>query len=285
MNGAGIGNFMDFGERMHDARVARLNTSIDPMASQFPWQSPYVFAGNNPILFVDKEGGKIWLLDFDKTGDVIQRVEYRNGRLFDAGGKEIVTADKYINNIKSTLDNIKNISISAGNMITEMENQTYNHDIQNFDPTLYPKKDGNYNREMKDSKGSTITKYNSEDIMDISTPEATLAHELKHGYDRSKGQLRKGKLRSVENNPFVEAEWDATNVQNQILYNQNKPLRCNYGGIEIPVTEYVAPKDNDIPKSKVTDDSTIESPSSKNDAPAAKSGDVQLNTGSNFSRP
>jgi RHS repeat-associated protein len=52
---AGIGNFMDYKERGQDTRIARF-LSRDPLANNFPWYSPYQFAGNSPILFIDLDG-------------------------------------------------------------------------------------------------------------------------------------------------------------------------------------------------------------------------------------
>ena len=52
---AGIGNFMDFGERGEDTRVARF-LSLDPMARKFAGESNYIFAGNSPIIYVDAKG-------------------------------------------------------------------------------------------------------------------------------------------------------------------------------------------------------------------------------------
>jgi len=48
-------NSYDFGARMHDPRVGRF-LSLDPFASAFAFQSPYLFAGNNPIQFIDHNG-------------------------------------------------------------------------------------------------------------------------------------------------------------------------------------------------------------------------------------
>lgn len=49
------GTSYDFGARMHDPRVGRF-LSLDPYASKFPGESPYLFAGDNPIFYLDKNG-------------------------------------------------------------------------------------------------------------------------------------------------------------------------------------------------------------------------------------
>ncbi|WP_232831894.1 hypothetical protein, partial [Taibaiella helva] len=52
---AGMGNFMDYKERGQDTRTGRF-LSVDALSDKFPWYSPYHFAGNNPILFIDLDG-------------------------------------------------------------------------------------------------------------------------------------------------------------------------------------------------------------------------------------
>ncbi|MFA6057866.1 MAG: RHS repeat-associated core domain-containing protein [Taibaiella sp.] len=52
---AGMGNYLDFAFRGYDSRVARFN-SVDPLKQQYPWYSPYHFAGNSPISMIDVEG-------------------------------------------------------------------------------------------------------------------------------------------------------------------------------------------------------------------------------------
>jgi RHS repeat-associated protein len=51
----GSGNSYDFDARIYDARLGRW-LSVDPLAGKFPDQSPYCFALNNPISFVDPDG-------------------------------------------------------------------------------------------------------------------------------------------------------------------------------------------------------------------------------------
>ncbi len=51
----GIGNSIDFGDRIYDPRLGRW-LSIDPLQKKYPYLSPYIFAGNNPIKFVDYDG-------------------------------------------------------------------------------------------------------------------------------------------------------------------------------------------------------------------------------------
>ncbi len=48
----GIQNIVDFGERIFDVRIAKF-MSIDPITGSYPFQSPYVFAADNPIMFID----------------------------------------------------------------------------------------------------------------------------------------------------------------------------------------------------------------------------------------
>jgi RHS repeat-associated protein len=51
----GRGNSYDFGARMYNPRVTRF-FSLDPMKNKMPWQTPYAFASNTPIIAIDKNG-------------------------------------------------------------------------------------------------------------------------------------------------------------------------------------------------------------------------------------
>lgn len=51
----GDGNSLEYKFRMYDPRLGKF-LSVDPLATQYPFYSPYHFAGNNPIQYVDLEG-------------------------------------------------------------------------------------------------------------------------------------------------------------------------------------------------------------------------------------
>ncbi len=51
----GEGNSLNFKYRMHDPRVGRF-FAVDPLASRYPFMTPYQFASNSPIAMVELEG-------------------------------------------------------------------------------------------------------------------------------------------------------------------------------------------------------------------------------------
>lgn len=48
-------NQIDYGARVHDPRIGRF-LSVDPLTKDYPWYTPYQFAGNKPIRFIDLDG-------------------------------------------------------------------------------------------------------------------------------------------------------------------------------------------------------------------------------------
>ena len=53
----GDGGQQDYGMRIYDPRLGRF-LSVDPLTSEFPWYTPYQFAGNKPIAFIDLDGAE-----------------------------------------------------------------------------------------------------------------------------------------------------------------------------------------------------------------------------------
>jgi hypothetical protein len=51
----GAGDQIDYGMRGYDPRIGRF-LSIDPLTRQYPWYSPFQYAGNKPIFAIDVDG-------------------------------------------------------------------------------------------------------------------------------------------------------------------------------------------------------------------------------------
>ncbi|MGK0316657.1 MAG: RHS repeat-associated protein [Saprospiraceae bacterium] len=56
VNGGGVQ--YDYGFRIYDSRIARF-MSVDPLTTSYPELTPYQFAGNSPITFLDGDGREI----------------------------------------------------------------------------------------------------------------------------------------------------------------------------------------------------------------------------------
>lgn len=96
----GAGNSYDYGFRVYDARLGRF-LSVDPLFREFPWYSPYQFAGNKPIVAIDLDG----LEEFFRT-------DYRdiNGNLYKTELKMVSTygADKQQQTVHHTTVTVNN---------------------------------------------------------------------------------------------------------------------------------------------------------------------------------
>ncbi len=69
----GGGSTYDYGFRIYNAQLGKF-LSVDPLTGEYPWWTPYQFAGNRPIDGIDLDG--LEFLDADEA-----RVEYKYGRL------------------------------------------------------------------------------------------------------------------------------------------------------------------------------------------------------------
>jgi RHS repeat-associated protein len=100
----GEGAQQDYGFRISDPRVGRF-LSIDPLTKQYPYYSPYHFAGNSPIKFIDLDGlepATAGDKEIDKHRGTVDRVYKKSGGdkkfytlpLAEEIGTEVPTKDK-----------------------------------------------------------------------------------------------------------------------------------------------------------------------------------------------
>ncbi len=102
----GEGNQIDFGNRVYDPRVGTFS-SLDPLQRKYPNESNYIFVGDNPIAFADKDGkDKIYTISVigkDGTTTVLHYTDKTQFRyLADAtynGGIIYIKQDIYENDV------------------------------------------------------------------------------------------------------------------------------------------------------------------------------------------
>jgi len=139
----------DYGARWYDPAVGRF-TTIDPLSDQFADQSPYHYAYNNPLRYIDPDGRSADDIIIPNKADraaVLKMVNARaegtfkaddNGRLYlaDANSGDVQSTyyrDKLVSAIES--DNV--ISIEIGETATNAANQEFSVSEMGEGLTLY----------------------------------------------------------------------------------------------------------------------------------------------------
>ena len=72
-------NLYEYGGRFYDPATSRF-ISIDRFAEKYAFQSPYAYAANNPIKFIDVNGDSIWIAT--ENGNLL----YESGNLLNKDG-------------------------------------------------------------------------------------------------------------------------------------------------------------------------------------------------------
>jgi RHS repeat-associated protein len=97
----GEANQQDYGMRIYDPRAGRF-LSVDPLTRNFPYYTPYQFAGNKPIMFIDLDGAEVQIprINEFKYGNNVPlnviNVVNNAGVILINGGIDLVNSTLYV---------------------------------------------------------------------------------------------------------------------------------------------------------------------------------------------
>jgi len=118
----GVGNEQDYGMRIYDPRLGRF-LSVDPIASSYPWYTPFQFAGNTPIWSVDVDG-----LEPEQTSDPSAVHHLNNAELRDAIK---IAHNQIVSDIKSKNLKVENLNAIKGKLMEAAAEYVVNHQLSN----------------------------------------------------------------------------------------------------------------------------------------------------------
>jgi RHS repeat-associated protein len=189
----GNGNAINFGDRIYNSRLG-VWWGVDAKYYKYPMMSPYVFAGDNPIIFVDKDGRDIILCIKDSNNRYKYKKKY-------SPDMQPTTEEKVINEVIKALNEIYKVNTSESGVTPHdiIEKLANDKNIRleiivadhNFDPDL--KRNTSFFHPINEKEGYIkldpflgLEFINKEDLLTEEnrvSPTVILAHELRHAYD------------------------------------------------------------------------------------------------------
>jgi RHS repeat-associated protein len=173
----GEGNQQDYGMRIYDPRLGRF-LSVDPLDIEYPWYSPYHYAGNSPVLNIDVDGAEplnAWFVWAAKKGTTLKTASTNTASSstpkhagIDYSGAKIAKA-AYVKTGSKALDLVANSKEIGVNITANLWNGTVDaaQDVSNLAFSA-------------DGRKEVIDRY-SQGIINLATQSGELSTKLQSG--------------------------------------------------------------------------------------------------------
>ena len=262
-------NQTDLGNRSLYHAIGQF-TTMDRFCEKFPWQSPYVHAGNNPVNYIDINGDSIDI-SF-RTGFLglggRQSVRYENGNLYNKDGSAYT--GKVTGFLKSAVGALGslNSTTEGASLVSELQGSTNIFTIKSGSSNRFvadsPTKAGANLSEVQTVTGNTAgssgsggtiywNRNSTSGGLDLTGSTSRpayvgLGHEMGHASDSNQGLLHyssdytnvAGATYFSSYNGLLKSEWRAVYRENLIRGQAGIPLRTHYGydmttGVPLPI--------------------------------------------------
>ena len=142
----GDGNIYDYGFRIYNPRIARF-LSTDPLTREYPWYTPYQFAGNKPIWAIDLDGLEEYLVTnyYDHRGRIeetaITVINVKSGgredmKLQDADGGYLAKKKVLVRNVQphgqTTYEHHNQLNPEQSSIVAKAKKELINPKVSPF---------------------------------------------------------------------------------------------------------------------------------------------------------